>query len=293
MDKTYHLGVSLMRPFLAVLCFVSLLGFSGAAWSDASQSGFPAPALKEKPRIERIVCLQCHGTALVPAKLREIPNEWRKSVHYQNGVACNNCHGGDPDDAALAMSPQKGFVGVPKPKEVPQFCGKCHIGIMKSYLESGHGKALMATGRGPNCVLCHGSHNIQKANLNIINQKLCGVCHGYEKAQAIKASLLLTEQKINQIGNNLKTLKAGLIATGDEEKTLFRTQAEYRTIFHTIEVNLVKSKTAEFTKKLAALSQQVEKGFQELKFRQNFAIFIMLIFIGLGIAVFCLIRKSR
>ena len=104
---------------------------------------------------------------------------------------------------------------------------------------------------------------------------------------------MLTEEKINEIGKNLKTLKSGLIATGDEEKTLFRTQAEYRTLFHSVDVNLVKSKTAEFTKKLAALSQQVQKGFRELKFRQNFAIFIMLIFIGLGIALFCLIRKSR
>ena len=282
-----------MKTLLAAACFVSLLAFPGAAWSDASQPGFPGPASNEKPRIEQTVCLQCHGTTLVPAAMRGIPREWRQSVHYRNNVACNDCHGGDPKNAALAMSPKQGFVGVPKPKEVPQFCGKCHLGIMKSYLESDHGKALLATGRGPNCVLCHGSHNIQPANLNIINEKLCGVCHSYARAREIKASLLLTEEKTNEIDKNLKTLKAGLIATGDEEKTLFRTQAEYRTLFHSVDVNLVKSKTAEFTKKLAALSQQVQKGFQELKFRQNFAIFIMLIFIGLGIALFFLSRKSR
>jgi len=281
-----------MRPLLAVTFFVSLLAFPGTAWSDASQPGFPGPPSDEKPRIEQIVCIQCHSLDLMKPAYRGIPQEWRKSVHYQNGVACNDCHGGDPKDAALAMSPQKGFVGVPKPKAIPQFCGKCHLGIMKSYLESDHGKALLATGRGPNCVLCHGSHNIQPANLNIINEKLCGVCHSYARAQDIKASLLLTEQEINQIDKNLKTLKAGLIATGDEEKALFRTQAEYRTLFHSVDVNLVKSKTAEFTKKLAALSQQAQKGFQELNFRQNFSIFIMLIFIGLGIAIFCLSRKS-
>lgn len=287
------MGSLLMRPLLAVTFFVSLLAFPGAAWSDASQPGFPGPPSNEKPRIEQIVCIQCHALDLMKPAYRGIPQEWRKSVHYQNGVACNDCHGGDPKDAALAMSPQKGFVGVPKPKAIPQFCGKCHLGIMKSYLESDHGKALLATGRGPNCVLCHGSHNIQPANLNIINEKLCGVCHSYARAQDIKASLLLTEQEINQIDKNLKTLKAGLIATGDEEKALFRTQAEYRTLFHSVDVNLVNSKTAEFTKKLAALSQQAQKGFQELNFRQNFSIFIMLIFIGLGIAIFCLSRNSR
>jgi hypothetical protein len=282
-----------MRPLLAVTFCLSLLAFPGAAWSDAAQPGFPGPAATEKPRIEQINCLECHSTELVPEKIRGIPDAWRKSVHYQNGVACNDCHGGDPKDIALSMSPEKGFVGTLKPKAVPQFCGKCHVGIMQSYLESDHGKALMATGRGPNCVLCHHSHDVQKADINIINEKLCSVCHTYERAKTIKASLLLTEQKINQVDKDLKTLKAGLIATGDEEKTLFRTQAEYRTLFHSVDVNLVKSKTEEFTKKLAALSQQVQKGFQELQFRQNFAIFIMLIFIGLGIAVFCLSRKSR
>jgi hypothetical protein len=281
-----------MRPLLAVAFGLSLLAFPGAAWSDAAQPGFPGPTATEKPRIEQINCLDCHSTPLVPEKMRGIPEEWRKSVHYQNGVACNDCHGGDPKDVALAMAPEKGFVGIPKPKAAPEFCGKCHVGIMKSYLESDHGKALMATGRGPNCVVCHGSHSIRKASLNIINEKLCGVCHTYERAKTIKASLLLTEEQINAIDGELKMLKAGLIATGDEEKTLFRTQAEYRTLFHSVDVNLVKSKTAEFTKKLEVLRQQVQKGFRELKFRQNFAIFIMLIFIGLGIAVFCLSRKS-
>jgi hypothetical protein len=194
--------------------------------------------------------------------------------------------------ASSEKPPQKGFVGVPKPKGVPQFCGKCHLGIMKSYLESDHGKALMATGRGPNCILCHGFHNIQKANIEIINENLCGLCHSYERAATIKAALLLTEQRINEIDRNLKTLKAGLIATGDEEKTLFATQAEYRTLFHTVDVNLVKDRTAEFTKKLAALSEQVQKGFQEMKFRQHFSIFIMLIFIGLGITIFLLGRSK-
>jgi hypothetical protein len=72
-------------------------------------------------------------------------------------------------------------------------------------------------------VTCHHSHDIQKADINIINDKLCGVCHTYERAKTIKASLLLTEQKINDIDRELKTLKAGLISTGDEEKILFGT----------------------------------------------------------------------
>jgi hypothetical protein len=191
------------------------------------------------------------------------------------------------------MTPEAGFVGKPKPKEIPQFCGKCHIGIKDNYLESGHGKALMTTGRGPNCVTCHHSHDIQKASIAIIDPKLCGICHTYERAKEMKAALLLTEKQINEIDQGLKKLHAGLLATEDEEKALFQTQAEYRTLFHTVDVKLVQEKTAEFAKKLAPLEQQVDKGFRELKFRQNFSTLILLIFLGLGITAFLWSRKPE
>ncbi|MGA8141202.1 MAG: hypothetical protein WB948_10995, partial [Desulfobaccales bacterium] len=109
----------------------------------------------------------------------------------------------------------------------------------------------------------------------------------------MKAALLLTGAKIDEINGNLQTLKAGLIDTREQEETLFRTQAEYRTLFHSLDVNLVKAKTAEFAKELEALNQQVGKGFQELKFRQNFATLILLIFVGLGITVFLLGRRKE
>ena len=55
----------------------------------------------------------------------------------------------------------------------------------------------------------------------------------------------------------------------------------------------MKAKTAEFATKLAALSQQVGKGFKELKFRQNFSTLILLIFVGLGITVFLWGRRQE
>lgn len=269
-----------MRYLLTVICFFGLVSFAHGA-------------LAERPRIEQNVCIDCHDSDLMKDEYKAIPSEWRKSWHYQNNVSCQDCHGGDPKDAGRSMLPESGFLGVPKPKEVPQFCGKCHLGIKENYLESGHGKALMATGRGPNCLICHGSgHKIQKANIDIINKKLCSVCHSYDRAETIKASLILTEQKINEIDAALKTLKAGLISTEDEGKVLFQTQAEFRTLFHTVDVNLVKDRTAEFTKKLAAIDEQVQRGFKELEFRQNFSVFLMLIFVGLGITTFLLSRRQ-
>lgn len=60
----------------------------------------------------------------------------------------------------MSMSPERGFIGAPKYKDVPEF----HIGILQHYFESGHGKVLKSTGIGLNCVICHGSYNIQKAS---------------------------------------------------------------------------------------------------------------------------------
>ncbi|MBI5236945.1 MAG: hypothetical protein HY887_00790, partial [Deltaproteobacteria bacterium] len=156
-----------------------------------------------------------------------------------------------------------------------------------------HGKALKTSGKAPNCVVCHGSHNIKKAEMDIINESLCGACHSYDRAKTIKASLLLTEKKIKEIDNNLNILKTGLISTEDTEKVLFQTHAEFRTLFHTVDVKLVKDRTGEFDQRLAGINEKVRKGFQELSFRQNFSLIIMFIFVGLGIAIFFLGRREE
>ncbi len=283
---------SLMRSLLTVICLLCLVSVCEGAWTELLEKEFPKTPWSQRPRVEQNVCIDCHDSDLMKPDYKAIPAEWRKSVHYLNGVSCQDCHGGDPKDATRSMTPQSGFVGVPKPQGIPEFCGKCHLGIKENYLASGHGKAFMTTGSGPNCVLCHHSHDIQKASLEIINPSLCGICHSYDRAREMKAALLLTEAKINEINGNLQTLKAGLIDTHDEEQTLFRTQADYRTLFHSVDVALVKARTAEFAKKLAALDQQVGKSFQELKFRQNFSTLILLIFVGLGITVFLMGRRQ-
>jgi hypothetical protein len=282
-----------MRYLLTIICLLGLVSVAAGDWTDMLQQEFPKTSWETRPAIERTVCIDCHTSDLMKKRYKAIPAQWRKSIHFENGVSCHNCHGGDPNNAARSMTPEAGFIGVPKPKQVPEFCGKCHIGIKDDYLASGHGKALMTTGRGPNCVTCHHSHDIQKASINIIQESLCGVCHSYDRAREMKQALFSTELKMNEIARNLKTLKAGLIYTQNEEEVLFRTQAEYRTLFHTVDVNLVKAKTGEFSKKLAAISQSVQKGFKELRFRENFSIFLLLIFVGLAIVAFLVTRGSE
>ncbi|MDA8082438.1 MAG: hypothetical protein M0024_02125 [Nitrospiraceae bacterium] len=228
-------------------------------------------------RTEQIVCLDCHDSDMMRKELRAIPEEWRKSVHFQNGIACNDCHGGDPGDAQMAMSPERGFVGKPGYDQIPQFCGKCHIGILKNYLDSGHGRALKSSGSGPNCVTCHGSHLIQRASIDIINEERCSQCHTYERAKVIKEALFETERNIRELRGSIEALHKAGVYTEDLGKELFSTEAEFRTLFHSVDVSLIRQRTDGFLRQLDRIRGEDQNIVRELRFRKNFASYLMLV----------------
>ncbi len=239
-------------------------------------------------QVEENACISCHASDKMKPEFREITEEWQASWHAQNNISCESCHGGDPKDAALAMSPVRGFIGIPEPKNVPEFCGKCHVAIVTNFLESGHGRALMAGHKAPNCVTCHGSHNIQKASISIINEQLCTKCHTYERARMMKQALFLTENKIDELQKNLEKLKRQGIYPVTDERNLFSTQAEFRALFHTVDVNLVKDRTDEFTARLDNIDNNIQATNRELKFRKNFSAFLMIAFAGMGVVILLL-----
>lgn len=235
-------------------------------------------------QIEENACVECHAMDIMKPRYRNILEEWKMSVHSGNNVSCHDCHGGDPKDPAISMSHVRGFIGTPKNIEISGFCGKCHVGIMKSYLESGHGK-LAGSGKGPLCITCHGSHNVQKANIEIISEKLCTKCHSYDRAKIMKQAIFFTEKKIIGINDNLKRLRKEGVFTEDEDKNVFSIQAEFRALFHAIDVSLVKERTDEFTKRLDIIEEKIKDSFKELRFRKNFSAFLMLVFAGIGIVI--------
>lgn len=143
-------------------------------------------------------CLDCHSqladTLQAPAVV------FPKSVHYQHGFTCANCHGGDPsaDDPEAAMSKAHGFIGVPPRTAIPKLCAGCHsnpdfmrkynpserVDQYAEYLTSTHGQRL-AKGdtRVATCIDCHGTHDILPVRdpmspvypLNL--PKTCAHCH--------------------------------------------------------------------------------------------------------------------
>jgi hypothetical protein len=213
---------------------------------------------------EEIVCIRCHGA--MPGRLGEPVKLWRGSIHAANGIACNDCHGGDPKDAANAMSLARGFLGAPKEAAIPDFCGRCHVGVKKDYLQSAHGRALDKG--GPTCVTCHGNHLVFKASLDIINEKNCSQCHGFERARAIKAAMQQTEGMIVSIGEQIDGLKGEGVETDRLEKGLFSIRNRFHTMFHDVAVERVKRESTQINGDLNKLASALEKIAEERKKRK-------------------------
>jgi predicted CXXCH cytochrome family protein len=106
------------------------------------------------------------------------------------------------DDPFASMDPKKGFVGAPKTRDVPKFCGKCHSDVefmrkynpklrvdqYQLYLTSNHGK-LLAKGdtNVATCISCHDSHGILAVSdhsspvFDVNVPATCAGCHANAK----------------------------------------------------------------------------------------------------------------
>jgi hypothetical protein len=115
-------------------------------------------------------CLTCHQAMDSPEA-----KAYQADIHRSRGVSCADCHGGDAtsDDPDIAMSKAKGFIGVPGKQDIPTVCGRCHGGgdnaftrrfhladEVSRFRASVHSEALASSPNGPQCVSCHGVHNI-------------------------------------------------------------------------------------------------------------------------------------
>lgn len=207
---------------------------------------------------EDIVCITCHGA--LPGKYGEPVKLWQGSIHAANGIACDACHGGDPKDAPNAMKKERGFLGAPKYNEVPEFCGRCHVGVLKDYLASGHGRAL-ATG-GPNCVICHGNHQIARASLELINEKACSRCHSYDRAKLIRSAMQETEGIIVALDTRIAGYKEVGTDTDRLEKELFAQRNRFHSLFHSVDVKRVTAESAGIQAELKKLDTAL-KGLDE------------------------------
>ena len=205
--------------------------------------------------VAETVCIQCHGGQ--PGRLGEPVKEWPGSVHQKNGLSCHDCHGGDPTDFANAMNPQRGFVGVPAYDKVPEFCGRCHVGVLADYRESAHGRKV-AEG-GAQCVTCHSNHAVREASLELINEQSCSRCHDYARAATIREALAATDAAFASVGGEFERLKMLGVDVEGMKGRQFDLRNRFHRVFHNFEVEKVRAETAGVQSELAALGAKVDE----------------------------------
>ncbi|GBD99162.1 hypothetical protein BMS3Abin07_01194 [bacterium BMS3Abin07] len=167
---------------------------------------FPALTHADKDKKMENSCVTCHSKLTGKSFVGVKSHDWKGSVHQKHGVTCDKCHGGNPA-VANKKKAHKGVLGSSNRqsrvyyKNIPSTCGKCHGAEYYKFTQSYHFKKLEATGRGPDCVTCHGSMvtNILTPN-DIAN--VCGRCHNkriglfpYVPQKAKAVLLLLRESK--------------------------------------------------------------------------------------------------
>ncbi|HBA90099.1 MAG TPA: cytochrome C [Geobacter sp.] len=266
------------RNFIPVISAVALLLAVALPLEAGRAEGADQP---------ETVCIQCHGS--LPDQLGAPVKLWRNSIHADNGISCNSCHGGDPKNAAVAMNPSHGFIGAPGEDEVPAFCGRCHPGVLKDYLASAHGRAL---GKGgPNCVTCHSNHEVMKASLNLINEKSCSRCHSFERARVIRAAMQQTESHIVGISGRIAGFRAMGVDTERLDKGLFAVRNSFHSLFHEVHVERVRAESTKINAELGKLDRDL-KVIEDAHARRKVAGAIAVSFMLLMALLFHLLRKT-
>jgi nitrate/TMAO reductase-like tetraheme cytochrome c subunit len=135
-------------------------------------------------------CEDCHNNAdfLVTNKqLYDYYQEWSRSIHSQEEVSCDDCHGGNAEasdkdeahgDGVKSSDPSSGIYY----KNVPETCGTCHEEVLEGFVTSNHFKHLEKKKddeQGPTCVTCHGSIDSEVLNVTTV-AKACARCHNPE-----------------------------------------------------------------------------------------------------------------
>lgn len=190
--------MNLKRRFLYSLLVLAVL-VTHPSSGASGQEGTPDDSLpaaggeQDKPKVNQ--CATCHTEPALwdesNKRLFISPEMLKGDVHCQKGVACYECHGGDPTSMNFATA----HIGLVPVAKVADHCATCHHDQALSVLKSVHAKAgdKNEQGRGTplSCLKCHGTktHGLlpvsdQGSPVNSDNQvRTCGGCHEeYQKS---------------------------------------------------------------------------------------------------------------
>ncbi len=132
-------------------------------------------------------CATCHTNQTIAEQYRmkypQVGSQYLDSIHgkalLQKGLivapSCNDCHGVHDIKASKIPS------STVNKQNVAKTCGKCHVGVERTYDQSVHGQ-LLAKGdpRAPVCTDCHSAHQIElpsNTHFKVNSDQKCGKCH--------------------------------------------------------------------------------------------------------------------
>ena len=261
-------------------------------------------------------CIACHEN--LPGRLSEIVQEWTQSIHFENKVTCDGCHGGDAhvtreqfdsdeafkqrshlqrDSNFLILTRSQGsFTGSVRGRSISYFCGKCHAHIKEKHLGSPHGDL-----GSPTCLYCHGqgSHAIATSNIDIIDTRSrtdggrCATCHQaatMETVSNIKTILVNAEEHLQDATEQYAWLKKHQYKNLAMEKMFSHskeTLSQLRQTFHSFnmrEINNFSSAindNAELTEKTYSMIFSLTKTKNQQVMVGAFAVVFLLSFAGL------------
>ena len=152
---------------------------------------------------EQVACTDCHADINGfphPDYSKDGLREFNYSLYQATQTACQSCHEQEALNAMSGVHQQTLEAGnhnaamcadchnphyaesAAGREEVPDVCARCHSDIAATYKESVHGAALIGEGNPdvPNCIVCHGNHNItdpRTAEFRNNIPLLCARCH--------------------------------------------------------------------------------------------------------------------
>jgi hypothetical protein len=185
-----------MRILLRSLVATSLLLAATVVVAAEEEGKGPPPSADAKaaagspsavaPLPEEYSCTFCHGDpASLPADTPQLvvtEQKLRGDIHWQSGLRCHDCHGGNPNLSDFTEHREdSSFHSIAAPADIPGFCGRCHSDIQymrryqpsprvdqqREYWTSGHGIRLEHVKEDTGvatCVSCHSHHDIRAVN---------------------------------------------------------------------------------------------------------------------------------
>lgn len=264
---------------LILLAFASGTLYAQKDLSEGRSSRFPEPVGQKDKESS---CIKCH-TGL-DDRLRESVIITKTSVHAKSN--CHICHGGNPNsaDKKIAMGSDALFIGRPDNKVVTDFCGRggCHFSEISQFKKGPHYDSVLKKGR-PSCLYCHGSHNIQKSSVQIIQSARCDECHTANYARDILGSMTIIQSGIDSVRNNIFYLDQKHADTAALAERLSNTKNIFIDLVHVFSKDKLDS-----TKRIMELDlqnlQNESRQLVDLSKRLDLLYIIMMV-IGLSIVV--------